>query len=761
MNTAPTYEKEVVLIGGGHTHALLLNMWAKMPVANVRITLVSPSALTPYSGMLPGLIAGHFSFDEAHIDLARLCQLANARFVQSSATHADPVNQVVKLDGRPPLSYDIASINTGITPDVNVIGSAQYATPIKPIANLYDRWLELFSRLQQQPPEQPNLSIAVVGGGAAAVEFIQALASRLGREPTITQPAKLILLQGTRGLPENYPRSVQRAIKRQLEHLNIHVVEHFFVTEVQRLRDGGCRLVSASGDEEVVNEVFWCTNARGANWIACSDLCVDDNGFILTNSTLEVVDANNLFACGDCAAITDQPRPKAGVFAVRQAQTLYRNLLAKLQGKPLIKHHSQKHFLSIITGGDRWAVASKGALAIGAPAPAQVWRWKRLIDQRFMAQFLPSATRIKTSSMLLPLSKSDIGLNADMRCGGCGAKISSILLRKVLSDIKVVSDESIVMGVDSSDDCAVIAPPDGKLLCQSVDVLKSLVTDPYVQGKIAAEHALSDLFAMGARPHSAQAIVNLPFAADRLLENDLRQLMTGATEVLNGHGCTLTGGHTSEANELSIGFSVNGFADAEKLLRKSSVRAGDYLILTKSLGIGMLFAAHNQAAAKGVWIEAAVNSMLHSNASAAKICAKFNVSAVTDITGFGLLGHLLEMLDGSSFNALIELDKLPILDGATEVSAQGFLSSLDAENRKQAGCLAPDHQKHQRASMIFDPQTAGGLLIAVAPEDVSSLRSTLIEQGYESASIVGQIEHSTQGSKYRVRLISSCDSARD
>ncbi|MGH1374520.1 MAG: selenide, water dikinase SelD [Cellvibrionaceae bacterium] len=757
MNIRAEYKKEVVLIGGGHTHALLLNMWAKMPIEGLRITLVSPSVSAPYSGMLPGLIAGHFSFEQAHIDLPRLCQLAGARFVQASVTRVDSVAQRIQLSDRPALSYDVASINTGLTPDVRVLGVDQYTTPIKPISGLYERWLALSSHLKAQAKKGLPIRIAVVGGGAAAVELIQAVAARIAREPGLVGAAKFVLLQGKSGLPENYPRSIQHAIAQQFKSLNIEIIENFLVSEIERSDTESYRLTSATGDTQTASEIFWCTHGRGADWIKGSNLPVDEQGFIQTNPELNVANTKTLFACGDCATIIGQERPKAGVYAVRQAPTLHENIVSSLEGKRLRAHRSQKSFLSIITGGNQWAVASKGRIAFGAPLPSWVWRWKRSIDESFMRQFLPDKNTDHFAPMQRPFNAKSEPHKIAMRCGGCGAKISNTILRAVLKDVNTLADSSIVIGLGTSDDCAVISPPRGKLLSQSVDILKNLVSDPYLQGQVSAEHALSDLFAMGARPHSAQAIVNLPIAAERLIENDLRQLMAGATEVLNRHNCMLVGGHTSEASELSIGFSVNGFCDPEELFRKSSVRSGDCLVLTKPLGIGMLFAAHNLAAAKGVWIETAIDAMLLSNAGAARIAEKFDVGAMTDVTGFGLLGHLLEMLAESNFCAQLYLDQLPILEGAQSVCDEGYVSSLHGENQKQMLHLAPEHLDHVRTPFLFDPQTSGGLLMAVAQQDVEHLHRELIASGYGGARVIGRIEDSRSGERYRVYSNDSTD----
>lgn len=752
---APRRDKEVILIGGGHTHVLFLKMWADMPQENVRITLISPSVLTPYSGMLPGFIAGHYTYDQSHIDLSRLCQLAGVRFIQAAVVKIESKKQTVHLSGRPPLYYDCASINTGITPDTTVRGSAQHSIPIKPISELNRHWQSLLSRVTDKTIASAAIRIGVVGGGAAAVEFIQAVAWKFSKEPTVSeQEIQLTLIQAGAGLPENYPSAVQNSLKRQFQKLNIKVAEHFSVEEVRESDDGGYDLISKNRSIITLTDVFWCTHAKGAQWTAESDIAIDDSGFIKTNNTLEVIDANCVFAVGDCATIVSDPRPKAGVFAVRQARTLFRNLLAKLDNRALVQHKSQASFLSILTGGSQWAVASKGRFAIGAVVPHWVWLWKRSIDQSFMDQFLSHPKRKK---MNMPKNSTrDNSSNADkMRCGGCGSKIGSTILARVLDGLAPISKESVLLGVSSADDCAVITPSENKHLCQSVDVLTALVSDPYIHGKIAAEHALSDLFAMGAKPHSAQAIVALPDSSEVLAENDLRLIMAGALDVLNHHDCALIGGHTSEAVELSVGFSVNGFIETESLIKKTTPQAGDFLILTKPLGVGMLFAAHNQAQAKGVWIEKAIDSMLHSNAAAADIARQFDARAMTDVTGFGLLGHLLEMLSDSTLSGEINLDTLPLLEGAIDVCALGVLSSLDPQNRKQDRHLLVQCHNHPKLPFLFDPQTSGGLLIAVEQGNAQACIEALKIKGYTEAKVIGRLSDTQLDSNQIVQATSN------
>jgi len=246
---------------------------------------------------------------------------------------------------------------------------------------------------------------------------------------------------------------------------------------------------------------------------------------------------------------------------------------------------------------------------------------------------------------------------------------------------------------------------------------------------------------MGAEAQSALAIATVPYGLEAKVETSIRDMMAGALDILNEAGATLIGGHTSEGPELALGFSVNGLADREAILRKGGMGVGDVLILTKPLGTGTLFAADMQQKAKGRWIEGAMESMVQSNRQAAQCLFKHGASACTDITGFGLLGHMVEMTKASGVDVEIDLDSLPILDGAQETVRLGILSSLQPANvrLRRAVRNLNGAQEHERYPLIFDPQTSGGLLGSVPAERAQSCLQALRELGYGKAAIVGRV----------------------
>jgi selenide,water dikinase len=280
-----------------------------------------------------------------------------------------------------------------------------------------------------------------------------------------------------------------------------------------------------------------------------------------------------------------------------------------------------------------------------------------------------------------------------------------------------------------------------RLAVQTVDYFRAIIDDPYLFGKIAANHALGDIYAMGAEPQTALAIATLPLGIEAKVEADLAQMMAGANAVLSLAGCALVGGHSSEGAELSLGFAVNGLLDRDAALRKGGLRPGDALILTKPIGTGALLAAHMRGKAKARWVMAAIAHMLQSNMAAAQILRAHGANAATDITGFGLLGHLVEMTKASDADALLRLAAVPLLEGLTQTMAAGIFSSLQPQNVRLRRAISnlETAATHPRYPILFDPQTAGGLLAAVPSDRAHACLDALRAAGYTAAAIVGEV----------------------
>ncbi len=747
--------QDIVLIGGGHSHVGVLKQFAMNPVPGVRLTLICRDTHTPYSGMLPGYVAGHYSYDDVHIDLSRLAEFAGARFYRDEAIGLDRDGKRVICLGRPDVPYDLLSINIGSSPRVGEVeGAAEFSVPVKPVTGFNNHWLSLLARLEQQ---QEAFTVAVVGAGAGGVELTLAMQYRLrrefskrGRNPDLLQ---FHLFDAAKEILPTHNSRVRKVFQRILAERNVtmHLGE-----PVKRVSRG--MLETESGSTLEVDDTFWVTRAGGPRWLENTGLALDEGRFIRVRDTLQTETDDNIFAVGDIANVINHPREKAGVFAVRQGLPLAGNLKRLARGKPARDFHPQRKWLALISTGDRYAVASRGKLQIHG---RWIWKWKDRIDRKFMAKFcdLPPMTQDADEPDTSVARNQDDAAQAmsavAMRCGGCGAKVGSTVLSRALDSLQPVQRDDIIIGLHSPDDAAVLRVPPGKAVVHTVDFFRAFINDPYVFGKVAANHGLGDIFAMGAEAQSATAVATIPYGIESKVEDVLHQMMSGAVEVLNDAGCALVGGHTGEGRELALGFAINGLVTPEEVMSKGGLHPGDVLILTKPLGTGSLFAAHAQLAAKGRWIDTALVSMTQSSKAAAECLRRHGTSGCTDITGFGVLGHLLEMIRPSGVNAELNLTALPILPGAEETVAAGILSSLQPANlrlrraiRNQEPWLA-----HPRYPLLFDPQTAGGLLAGVAADQVEDCVRELKKLGYTNTAIIGRIlPRDTQGGPATVVL---------
>ena len=733
--------RDIVLIGGGHSHVGVLKQFAMNPVPGVRLTLICRDTHTPYSGMLPGYIAGHYSYDEVHIDLSRLAEFAGARFYRDEAVGIDRDSKKVICRSRPDVPYDLLSVNIGSAPRVSdVQGASEHAVPVKPINGFNQRWLTLLSQLENH---DGPLSISVVGAGAGGVELTLAMQFRLRNELEKrghdADQLQFHLFDAQPTILPTHNDDVRELFEKTLKDRNIKVHLGHAVSQLD-----GKTLKTEDGETVQADHVLWVTRAGGPEWLKNTGLALDDGGFIRVRDTLQTETDDSIFAVGDIANVINHPREKAGVFAVRQGRPLAGNLKRLALGKNPKPFHPQKNWLALISTGNKFAIASRGDRSFSGQ---WVWRWKNWVDHRFMAKFndLPamdeSAALPDTGAAQNPEEASQAISAVAMRCGGCGAKVGSTVLSRALGELRPIERDDILIGLHAPDDAAVLEVPPGKAVVHTVDFFRAFIDDPYTFGKVAANHALGDVFAMGAEAQSATAVATVPYGIESKVEDVVYQMMSGAVEVLNEAGCALVGGHTGEGKELALGFAVNGLIDPKEVMSKGGLRAGDALILTKPIGTGTLFAAHAKLEAKGRWIDSALASMIQSNKKAAECLHRFGSKACTDVTGFGLLGHLVEMTRPSGVDAELSLGALPILPGAEETSAAGILSSLQPANiRLRRGIRDQDKWvKHPRYPLIFDPQTAGGLLASVPADKAEACVAELKSLGYPHTAIIGRV----------------------
>jgi selenide, water dikinase len=303
-------------------------------------------------------------------------------------------------------------------------------------------------------------------------------------------------------------------------------------------------------------------------------------------------------------------------------------------------------------------------------------------------------------------------LTETVKAGGCASKLSPAILDKVLAKLPRQQDPNVLVGFDHADDAGVYRIAPEVALVQTVDFFTPMVDDPYIFGQIAATNALSDVYAMGGRPITALAHVCFP--ANGELEILERVLAGGLSKMMEA-GCAVIGGHSVRDEEMKFGYSVTGLIDPKRVFANDGVRAGDRLIFTKALGTGVISTAIKKGQAKPAWMDAAIASMITLNKKAAEVVEAFPVHTMTDVTGFGLVAHAREMALASNVSMRLFASRIPIIDGALDCVRAGHIPGGLTSNREFAECVVgyEDGISDDVKAILYDPQTAGGLLISV------------------------------------------------
>tara|TARA_B100001093_G_scaffold365408_1_gene350225 strand:- start:4709 stop:7015 length:2307 start_codon:yes stop_codon:yes gene_type:complete len=761
MKREPPILADLVFLGGGHAQIAAIKSFAMNPVPGLRLTIVTANIRTPYSGMLPAHVEGVWDDDDLHIDLAHLAQFSGARLIVAPCKSIDADGHKLLFADRPALHFDILSINIGGQPDLGAIeGAADHVIPVKPIAEFQKAFDDL---LAAGLPKR----LTVIGGGAAGCELALALNKRW-RDHGVS-PEMTLYSRSTRLMPQMATRAshlmfgvlLDAGIKIQLGRA------------VNKIDAGTIRFCDSTS--ETFDACFLVSAVRPPRWLSTTGLALDDSGFIAVHPTLQSKSHDNIFAAGDVATIIGSPRPRAGVFAVRAGPVLAKNLRKYLHGYALKRWSAQRRYLAIIGTADNGAIASWGQFGVKADWFLALKYW---IDRRFMAKY--QQLTMPTPPAPQPFAGLDSGFDsgldddspqrhrdpvfATMRCLGCAAKASHSVLANALEDavslaVSNGADPALMPEAGVETDAAIMEPPPaGYQLVQSVDVLSEIVSDPFMLGRIAAVHALSDLYAALATPTSALAIINLPEANLSIQTNQLTQILAGGLFALSEAGVKLTGGHTSDGGALSVGFSVTGYCKQKPLapsvnVGSSDVDSGDdlVLVLTKPLGTGVIMAGHMQLIAKAQWVDDAIRQMAVSNQQAATLFLKKGVLGATDITGFGLARHAqnLSLRLGTS-GCRLDLSSLPLLDGALTLLSSGIRSSLHDQNRVAVQIDASglrgdsDAQFDAHIEALFDPQTSGGLL-GVLPRDAANRLVATLHRDGQMAAIIGTLDFTNVG----------------
>ena len=368
--------KRVVLLGGGHSHLEVVRRLGPNRIGNAEISLVDPAQFATYSGMLPGLIAGHYTFNDCNVDLARLALRCGVRFLPLRANGMDIARRQIALSDGTLLDYDIASLDVGSTPPTaGTPGAAEHAVAAKPFTVFAQRWDRLIAAAQAGALRK----VVVIGGGAAGVELALAMHHRLA-QATMPHAIDFAVVTDAQCLLPDHNRQTRTALERALAQRGIAVYLNSRVTRVETTK----AILGDAAEVIACDATVWATGAGAPSWLADTELALDARGFIRIDEQLASVSNPEIFAAGDCATIDGHRYPKSGVYAVRQGPVLAENLRRALAGERLARYRPQQRALALISTGNRYAVATYGRYALEG---AWVWRWKDYIDRKFVRRY--------------------------------------------------------------------------------------------------------------------------------------------------------------------------------------------------------------------------------------------------------------------------------------------------------------------------------------------------------------------------------------
>ena len=711
----------VVLLGIGHTNAYVLRQWAMSPIRDAELVCISDHYTAAYSGMLPAVLAKQRPDTAMNLDLVRLTANASARLINSEVTSVDTENQLVAFRDRPALQFDLLSIGIGSTSTSFNAESPDQHVPIKPMQTFLERLDTRINRIVSQSPDKP-VEVVIVGGGVASIEVALCLPNRLA---TIIPTAfKLTLITSNESVASELPIPAARRLATELNDRGITVLTN---TRVARTTESSVSL----SDQSSINAdlIISSTGATPPTLLEDLPFPKDKQGFLLTEPTLQVVGFKNVYAVGDCGTLSHKPTPKAGVYAVRQGPVLWNNIQRSLKGMPNQPYRPQQKFLKLINLGNGQALAQRGSFHASGK-----WalRLKHHIDDKFMRMHAP--VHMPMPTMDEPAIES--------QCRGCGCKLDAALLANAIQELNP--------GEPTKFEDSVVIQDDGVTqLTATSDFFSAPFQDDFLSGRVAALHSLSDLVASGSRPTSALSNVVLADGPPVRQQEQFIALTAGAERELASFGVKIAGGHTIVGPRTEIGLTVIGKRASETDVGKHQLDDGDHLYLTKPLGSGILMAAHMRAMCAANDYRRLISHMLQPLVPWLDIIESLSLRAVTDVTGFGLSGHLLEMLQASRKQATIGLSEIPFLSGVTDLSETGIQSTLAPANFKNERFIEAktSTKEHPSYPVLFDPQTCGGFLIGIPKSRVQELHDQAARNGVSAPTFIGCVSERKQNAK--------------
>lgn len=696
----------LVLAGGGHTHALVLRRWSMHPMQrpNAEISLVSINSYSYYTGMFPSHVAGETSLEDLTINLDALAKQANVKLIRAKIIGIDLSERRLRLEGRQALSYGYLSLNVG-SQSRSVFGPS--VINLKPLSNLLS-WIDC-----EEKTNSPEANIFIAGAGLAAIEIACALQFRWPTRNIV------ISLDG---------RDINESAKQLLQISGVTI-----------------RAKSPPPGATVIN----CSGSCAPAWLRTSGLPTNNQGRVITRDNFFVSGIPHILAAGDCAIQANAPRPPSGVWAVRAAPALARTIENLYLGKKAIPWKPQKRALQLLGGfkanGKPVGMAIIGRQWIG-PHP-WLWNWKQRIDKGFMRIF-------SEKNSMYAANPSIQGEYAAIACRGCAAKLAAFPLEQALVQSNLSS-----LAKAPQDANPITSRTDRGTLLMTVDGFPALISDPWLNARLTTLHACSDIWASGARVDSAQAIVTIPALEENQQISLLSQTLSGIEQALKEQGAKLLGGHTMESRQrptnnpaldLQLSLSVIGSTPKNsEPWSKGPLKAGDILLLSRSIGSGILFAGAMQNQAVPAHLDRALKTMATSQHLILENLFMLSeaypgcIHACTDVTGFGLLGHLNEMLASSKQReAELLIDYIICFEGVHGLVKKGIQSTLAPGNQRSLNSIGttvhlnseinnPEHSSYFK-SILVDPQTCGPMLISCT----NSAANHLVNQGWSKIGIV-------------------------
>ena len=674
-----------MLIGGGHANVQVLKKLSLNKVKGLHTILISEHYEATYSGMTPGFIHRDFSRDEISIDLQRLCFNAGATFVKDKVIGIETDIQKLELHNYHTIYYDLLSINTGSisnTKNINIEDLSKCFF-VKPISSLVKNLVQI-----DQAVGNKKNKIAIIGGGVASYELAFSLIKRYEKPIEITILGKKILEE------KNLNQKTRNNLRAIAKNLGIKE----YLGEVISINETYLNL--KNGEKIECNFSLLSTGANIEMWLSDSNLDKDESGFITVDNNLLSTNKKNIFVTGDACSINNNIRAKSGVMAVRQGEILKENIFLKLIGKPLIKFKPQKNWLYLIGTYDNYALLNYYSLSFHG---RWCWKLKVWIDKSFINKFKFTNTKdMNKKNFELKNSK-----HIKMYCQGCGSKVSKNTLINYIgktNDNMDLADSSIINNNSLN-------------MLQTIDHIKLFSSlNPFDFGKISYLHSQNDILAAGGIAKSLSVSIGVPFSENFIEKFYLEYFMEGIKSEADKDRCLISSGHSYQSKESGITITLNG--EIESNTSKNSAREGDLIYLSKPLGTGYLLAAYfnNSKMISSNDFENIVKNLKMGNLFAVNAARTSGSKTMTDISGYGLSSHLIDICLSSNLSSELIINKNVLINSNLDL-LKSFQSTGFENNYRSSSEFIEISENHPLKNILYDPQTNGPMLMAIEKEN--------------------------------------------